>query len=146
MLLYVFCSAGICGLACILLSQNHVSFPEHQPDSTSRERYAGRGPARLARRASRQGASAMRGFRVFFCRVGSGHGSPCVPNGRMGAPLGVGSEVLALNSYTVVQATTSLEMGLTEPRVAITRSRGGWTTSSISAATGWGLRRSRMRW
>lgn len=36
------------------------------------------------------------------------------------SPAGSGSAVLALNSLIVEQATTSLEMELTEPREAIT--------------------------
>lgn len=92
------------------------------------------------------GSQQSTGFRAFFYRVRFGHGSHYVPYGRMEALLGLGSEVLALNSRTVVQATTSLEMGLTEPRVAITRSRGGWTMSSTSVATDWGQQRLRMRW
>lgn len=78
-----------------------------------------------------QEVSRVQGFGAFFYRMRLGHGSHCVPYGRKGAPLGSGLEVLALNSLAMVQATISLEMGLTELRVAITRSQGGWTTSSI---------------
>lgn len=87
----------------------------------------------------------MQGSRASFRRARLGHG-PLV-SAKEGCELssagswsgGAGSEFLP-----GVQATTSLETELTEPREAITRSQGGWTTSSTSVATGWALRRSRM--